>query len=358
MAIEFTCGCGKGYRVSDGKAGKRFKCRNCRTLLHVPNSNDGTTVEVPVNDSPDDSCVDAAESLGDAAPQTVDADFDLNRFLAETVPADLQAQRDSPPKQTLSAKIDTWIGCVLFLVVSSGFVVWLPVSSYRDLGPLALGTNFLGGVLVSIFWAMSLGGVWLSVRLIRFVIFGAKGQQEIAPGPEYSSESLVCSASGWYNKPVRVVVDLAAMMIHFQNCHVPGKFFAMKAQVWFSCPLKNVISVHRLCYSHRGGTKTDFLRIVTPTGIADVHHTATNYEMLCVALASLTRRGPTLSTSHPVLPLLCGGGAFCGIIAVFLFLPLRGSFESLLLWIVAGAIGGAVVPFVIIAVVSRFQRRS
>ena len=43
MAIEFTCDCGKGYRVSDGKAGKRFKCRDCGTLLQVPNANDETT---------------------------------------------------------------------------------------------------------------------------------------------------------------------------------------------------------------------------------------------------------------------------------------------------------------------------
>ncbi len=42
MAIELTCECGKGYRVSDAKAGKRFKCRDCGTLLQVPNANDGT----------------------------------------------------------------------------------------------------------------------------------------------------------------------------------------------------------------------------------------------------------------------------------------------------------------------------
>ncbi len=350
MPITVTCDeCSEPHRVRDDAVGKQFVCKGCGKLL---------TVEASADDSQNISRVDAEESHGDAAPPAGDAEFDLHRFLTETVPADLRVQRESPPKQTLTAKIDTWIGCVLFLVVSSCLAVWLPVSFYRDHGPPVLGTNFLGWLAVSIFWAMSLGGVWLSVRLIRFVIFGVKVQQGVVPGPEYSSESLVCTASGWMDKPVRVIVDLAAMMIHFHNCHVPGKFFGVRAQVWFSCPLKKVISAHRLCYSHRGGTKTDFLRIVTPAGIADMHHTATNYGMLCVALASLTRRGPTLSTSHPALPLLSGGGAFCGIIAVFLFLPLRGSFESLLLWIVAGAIGGAVVPFVFVAVVSRFQRRN
>lgn len=43
MAIEISCECGKRYHVSDDKAGKRFKCRDCGTLLQVPNANDRTT---------------------------------------------------------------------------------------------------------------------------------------------------------------------------------------------------------------------------------------------------------------------------------------------------------------------------
>lgn len=43
MSIEVTCDCGKGYRVSANKAGKRFKCRDCGTLLQVPNANNRTT---------------------------------------------------------------------------------------------------------------------------------------------------------------------------------------------------------------------------------------------------------------------------------------------------------------------------
>ena len=52
MAIEITCDCGKGYRVSGVKAGKRFKCRDCGTLLQVPNTNDGATDDE--NDGDDD----------------------------------------------------------------------------------------------------------------------------------------------------------------------------------------------------------------------------------------------------------------------------------------------------------------
>lgn len=52
MAIELTCDCGKGYRVSGVKAGKRLKCRDCGTLLQVPNTNDGATDDE--NDGDDD----------------------------------------------------------------------------------------------------------------------------------------------------------------------------------------------------------------------------------------------------------------------------------------------------------------
>jgi len=40
MTILVTCDCGKNYRVSDDKAGRRFKCRECGTLLQVPNANE------------------------------------------------------------------------------------------------------------------------------------------------------------------------------------------------------------------------------------------------------------------------------------------------------------------------------
>ena len=38
MTISVTCDCGKGYRVSADKAGLRFKCRDCGTLLRVPDA--------------------------------------------------------------------------------------------------------------------------------------------------------------------------------------------------------------------------------------------------------------------------------------------------------------------------------
>ena len=40
MTIAVTCDCGKSDRVSDDKAGLRFKCRDCGTLLQVPDADD------------------------------------------------------------------------------------------------------------------------------------------------------------------------------------------------------------------------------------------------------------------------------------------------------------------------------
>ncbi len=51
MSIEVTCDCGKGYRVSADKAGKRFKCRDCGSLVQVP---DATTAD----DAEDDDDVE------------------------------------------------------------------------------------------------------------------------------------------------------------------------------------------------------------------------------------------------------------------------------------------------------------
>ena len=45
MAIEVTCECGKGYRVKADMVGKRFKCRECGTLVRVPNANGEETDE-------------------------------------------------------------------------------------------------------------------------------------------------------------------------------------------------------------------------------------------------------------------------------------------------------------------------
>ncbi len=50
MAIELTCDCGKGYRLNNDKAGKRFKCRDCSTLIQVPSADDNDSEVSETND--------------------------------------------------------------------------------------------------------------------------------------------------------------------------------------------------------------------------------------------------------------------------------------------------------------------
>ena len=50
MAIELTCDCGKGYRLNDDKVGKRFKCRDCGTLIQVPCVGDNHSEVSEMND--------------------------------------------------------------------------------------------------------------------------------------------------------------------------------------------------------------------------------------------------------------------------------------------------------------------
>ena len=64
MTISVTCDCGKGYRVSADKAGLRFKCRDCGTLLRVPdadgdNSADETDRDDDLEMEPDGEYVPA-----------------------------------------------------------------------------------------------------------------------------------------------------------------------------------------------------------------------------------------------------------------------------------------------------------
>ncbi len=57
MSIEVTCDCGKGYRLSDDQADKRFKCRDCGTLLQLPNTNEADGG----NDDDDDVVMEAEQ---------------------------------------------------------------------------------------------------------------------------------------------------------------------------------------------------------------------------------------------------------------------------------------------------------
>lgn len=142
-------------------------------------------------------------------------------------------------------------------------------------------------------------------------------QQEIASGqsatPTFSPNSLVCRYAGWMGKPVSVIVDRDAGMIHFQNCHTPRKFWVLSAQPWFSCRFRDLVAAHP--FSHKGHRS---LTIVTQSGKALVSENASNYDSLCQAMTkSIPEGGRAITADHPALPVLhvfvAIGGFFLGL---------------------------------------------
>ena len=101
-----------------------------------------------------------------------------------------------------------------------------------------------------------------------------------------SVDPLVCQTTGFLGKPVSVIVDRAAGMIHFQNCHSLKGFWTIKAQPQFSCRLADLQGVRRL-RMHGRARDMNWLSIVTPAGNVDLGEEATNYELLCELLPDL-----------------------------------------------------------------------
>lgn len=69
-------------------------------------------------------------------------------------------------------------------------------------------------------------------------------QQPEVDAPEFSAQSLVWRASGAMVKPISVVVDRAAGMIHFQNGVLHGSFWPRPPLPWLSCSLSDVRCFH------------------------------------------------------------------------------------------------------------------
>lgn len=118
----------------------------------------------------------------------------------------------------------------------------------------------------------------------------------------FAVDPLVCQTTGWRGKPVSVIVDRAAGMIHFQNCHKPKGFWTIKAQPHFSCRLDDLQGVRRHCVYGRT-RDVNWVTIVTPAGKACLGEEAINYELLCGLLSdSIAPRQRTVdSESHEVV---------------------------------------------------------
>ncbi len=163
--------------------------------------------------------------------------------------------------------------------------------------------------------------------------------------PKVSLDALVCQGIGWRGKPVAVIVDRTAGLIHFQNCHSPQSFWAISAARWFSCPTSELVSTRY--WDPRG----KHLMIVTQKGEASITSNTTNYDLMCKTLNEVTPEpSQPLSVTHPlvtmqVLPWLSFttiGGLFLG----WALTPLRASNSALLVRLLIGTAVGAALPFV------------
>lgn len=162
----------------------------------------------------------------------------------------------------------------------------------------------------------------------------------------FSVDPLVCQTIGWRGKPVSVIVDRAAGVIHFQNCHTPRKFLAIKAQSQFSCPLADLQDGYRYRKTYRGNTN-DFVTIVTSVGKAHLSSTATNYESLCGILPDLIPPGSqSISTDHPVVLERCAIGALVGAVLGISMITTKTSDSSVVLHLLVSIVVGATLPFV------------
>ncbi len=176
-----------------------------------------------------------------------------------------------------------WLGVFL---VSAIFALFITISFIRD---DSLPRDWMGNVtrfVFLVFAAVGYGGMWMSGLGLWKSMRPKSIQAELdaaSAAPQYSADSLVCRTPGTLWKPTAVIVDRTAGVIHFQNCHRPYGFWVIRSQVWWSCPLTDVLSVRRKTVEGRSQT-TEYSVIETRTGTATVSQGhISNYEaLLCM----------------------------------------------------------------------------
>lgn len=135
--------------------------------------------------------------------------------------------------------------------------------------------------------------------------------------PVFAPDSLVCRYAGWMGKPVSVIVDRSAGMIHFQNCFRLAKFWAISAEPWLSCPLNEVRAAHHC--NHKGYRS---LVIATRSGKARISSDASDYAALCDAMAGFVPHGlRAIHEDHPVVGFLMAFVAFGGLALGYCLTP-------------------------------------
>ena len=176
-----------------------------------------------------------------------------------------------------------WLGVFL---VSAVLALFITISFFRD-DSLSREYRILLGFVGLVFAAIGYGGMWMSGLGLWKAIRPRSAQAELdaaAAAPQFSADSLVCRSPGILWKPVAVIVDRTAGLIHFQNCHRPYGFWVIRSQAWWSCPLTDVLSIRRKTVEGRSST-TEYSVIETRTGTANVTEGhISNYEaLLCMS---------------------------------------------------------------------------
>lgn len=105
MSISVTCDCGKSYRVRADKAGQRFKCRECGTLVQVTEAN-----EADDDDEEDDLEMESKEGYVPAHRRAWATDRSKKKLARE---------------QKRAAKIKKWLLIIGSLVAVIGGLIYV-----------------------------------------------------------------------------------------------------------------------------------------------------------------------------------------------------------------------------------------
>ena len=159
--------------------------------------------------------------------------------------------------------------------------------------------------------------------------------------PMFAPDSLVSRYAGWMGKPLSVIVDRSAGMIHFQNCYYPKGFWRFKPSPWFSCPIEHLVAKHGM--SGRG----EYFVIVTRQGRALLTITSGNFDSLRSVLDNvIPGGGQGFTIHHPLVPtiyVLFGfGGLVLGVLRASSDLPSsvmgNGFFVTTGFWLVVAMV--------------------
>ncbi len=139
---------------------------------------------------------------------------------------------------------------------------------------------------------------------------GRNWHRHESAAPKFAPDSHVCRYAGWMGKPMSVIVDRSAGMIHFQNCYYPKGFWRFKPSPWFSCLIEHLVAKHSM--SGRGG---DYLVIVIRQGRAVLTIASGNFNSLCSVLDYvIPGGGQGFTIHHPWVPTIYVLFGFGGLI--------------------------------------------